>query len=206
MNYKTPLDSLKNRAVKRVFDIVVSVPALIGIVMLMPYIAYRIKRESRGPVIFRQLRTGKEGREFYCYKFRSMHPNSESDTRQATKDDARLFPFGAVMRHHNIDELPQFWNVLKGDMSVVGPRPHMVYHTKQYAPLIDKYMLRHTVKPGITGWAQVTGFCGETKELDEMKERVRRDLWYIDHWSLKYDASIVWRTVKNILNKKIMTY
>ena len=200
------INKRSNKAMKRTFDIVVSVPALVGIVVLLPCIAYRIKRQSKGPVFFRQQRTGRDGNTFWCYKFRSMHVNDEADMQQAVKKDARLFPFGAFMRQHNIDELPQFWNVLKGDMSVVGPRPHMLHHTEIYSQQIEDYMERHVVKPGITGWAQVTGYCGETKELADMKERVRRDLWYIEHWSLRLDIHIVRTTVKNILAQKIMTY
>ena len=200
------INKRSNKAMKRTFDIVVSVPALVGIVVLLPCIAYRIKRQSKGPVFFRQQRTGRDGNTFWCYKFRSMHVNDEADMQQAVREDDRLFPFGAFMREHNIDELPQFWNVLKGDMSVVGPRPHMLHHTEIYSQQIEDYMERHVVKPGITGWAQVTGYCGETKELADMEERVRRDLWYMEHWSLRLDIHIVRTTAKNILARKIMTY
>ena len=127
-----------------------------------------------------------------------MHVNADSDTLQATKNDPRKFSFGSFMRKYNIDEFPQFWNVLIGNMSVVGPRPHMLMHTEQYSHLIGKYMVRHYVKPGITGWAQVTGFRGETKELWQMEERVRRDIWYIEHWSIWLDLRIIWMTVRNI--------
>lgn len=205
MTQKTPLDKWSNRAIKRIFDIVVSTVALVGIVLLLPYIAYKIKRESRGPVFFRQKRTGKDGKTFWCYKFRSMYLNDEADLTQATEDDPRKFPFGAYMRRHNVDELPQYWNVLKGDMSVVGPRPHMLYHTEIYSQQIGDYMLRHTVKPGITGWAQITGFCGETKDLADMEERVRRDLWYIMNWSLCLDIHIVQSTIKSILSRRVLS-
>ena len=200
------INKRSNKALKRAFDIVVSLPALAGIVVLLPFIAYRIKRQSKGPIFFRQQRTGRDGKTFWCYKFRSMHVNDEADMQQAVREDDRLFPFGAFMREHNIDELPQFWNVLKGDMSVVGPRPHMLHHTEIYSQQIEDYMERHVVKPGITGWAQVTGYCGETKELADMEERVRRDLWYMEHWSLRLDIHIVRTTAKNILARKIMTY
>ena len=202
----TPLKKLSNKTIKRIFDIAVSIPALAGIAILSPFIVYNIKRQSRGPVFFRQQRTGKDGKTFWCYKFRSMDINDQSDTLQAREDDSRLFPFGAYMRRHNIDELPQYWNVLKGDMSVVGPRPHMLHHTKVYSPQIENYMERHIVKPGITGWAQVTGYCGETKDLADMEERVRRDLWYIEHWSLSLDIRIVRMTIRNILSRRIFTY
>ena len=206
MNCETPLDRRTNRAVKRAFDIVVSVPALMGIALLTPFLAYKIKKESKGPLIFRQQRTGKDGRTFWCYKFRSMHVNDEADKTQTVEGDPRTFPFGAYMRRHNIDELPQFWNVLKGDMSVVGPRPHMLLHTEVYSQQIEGYMQRHVIKPGITGWAQVTGYCGETKDLADMEERVRRDLWYIEHWTLRIDIEIVKETIKNILSRNILTY
>ena len=152
--------------------------------------------QSPGPIFFRQLRTGLDGHNFYCYKFRSMHVNKDADRLQATKDDPRKFPFGNFMRKTNIDELPQFWNVLLGNMSIVGPRPHMLAHTKQYERLIDKYMVRHFVKPGITGWAQVKGFRGETRELWQMEGRINCDIWYIQHWSIWLDIRIIWMTFK----------
>ena len=126
-----------------------------------------------------------------CLKFRSMHVNGNADRDQATKDDPRKFAFGDFMRRMNIDEFPQFWNVLKGDMSIVGPRPHMLFHTEVYGNLIDKYMVRHFSKPGITGWSQVTGYRGETKELWQMEERIRRDIWYIENWSFWLDIRII---------------
>lgn len=139
------------------------------------------------------------GKEFKCYKFRSMHINKDADKIQATENDPRKFAFGNIMRKMNIDELPQFWNVLIGTMSIVGPRPHMLLHTETYAKLIDKYMVRHFVKPGVTGWAQVTGFRGETKELWQMEERVKRDIWYIENWSIWLDLRIIWRTAKQLV-------
>lgn len=206
MTQKTSLNKKSNRTIKRIFDIVVSAVALIGIALLLPFIAYKIKKESKGSIFFRQQRTGKNGKTFWCYKFRSMYINNEADLKQATMGDPRTFPFGSYMRRHNIDELPQFWNVLIGDMSIVGPRPHMLYHTKIYSQQIDNYMLRHTIKPGITGWAQITGYCGETKDTADMEERVKRDLWYIEHWTLRFDIQIIRTTIKNILSRKILTY
>ena len=170
--YTSPLEEPLNRLLKRILDIVFSILCLIPTALLLPFIMLAIKRQSPGPVFFRQLRTGLNGHDFYCYKFRSMHVNADADRLQATEDDPRKFPFGDFMRKTNIDELPQFWNVLIGDMSIVGPRPHMLAHTEQYDKLIDKYMVRHFVKPGITGWAQVTGFRGETRELWQMEGRV----------------------------------
>ena len=196
--YENPLQNSANRAIKRAFDIVFAVLFLIPVAILLPFIFVIIKIQSPGPLFFKQLRTGLDGRNFYCYKFRSMHVNKDADKLQATKNDPRKFPFGNFMRKANIDELPQFWNVLIGNMSVVGPRPHMLAHTEMYSGLIEKYMVRHFVKPGVTGWAQVTGFRGETKELWQMEERVRRDIWYMEHWSFWLDVRIAWMTLKTI--------
>jgi len=196
--YENPLMNPVNKAVKRVFDIVMSVVFLIPTAILFPFIYAIIKIQSPGPIFFKQLRTGLDGKDFYCYKFRSMHVNKDADRLQATKNDPRKYPFGNFMRKANIDELPQFLNVLKGDMSIVGPRPHMLAHTEQYSALINKYMVRHFVKPGVTGWAQVTGFRGETKELWQMEGRVKRDIWYMEHWSFWLDIRIIWLTAKTI--------
>jgi putative colanic acid biosynthesis UDP-glucose lipid carrier transferase len=204
--YTSPLEEPLNRLLKRLLDVVFSVLCLILTAILLPFIVLVIKRQSPGPVFFRQLRTGLGGHDFYCYKFRSMHVNSDADRLQATEDDPRKFPFGDFIRKTNIDELPQFWNVLIGDMSIVGPRPHMLAHTEQYDKLIDKYMVRHFVKPGITGWAQVTGFRGETRELWQMEGRVERDIWYIQHWSLWLDLRIIWLTFKTIFKRDKKAY
>ena len=193
--YDNPLQEPFNRIVKRVFDILLSLLFLATTAILYPFIFIIIKIQSPGPILFKQKRTGLDGKEFEILKFRSMHVNKEADTVQATKDDPRKYPFGSFMRKYNIDELPQFLNVLKGDMSIVGPRPHMLAHTEIYTGLIDKYMVRHFVRPGITGWAQVTGFRGETKELWQMEERVKRDIWYIEHWSFWLDIRIIWLTI-----------
>jgi putative colanic acid biosynthesis UDP-glucose lipid carrier transferase len=196
--YENPLQNPVNKALKRTFDIVFSLVFLSITALLFPIIYLIIKIQSPGPIFFKQLRTGLDGRDFYCYKFRSMHVNKDADRLQATKNDPRKYPFGNFMRKANIDELPQFWNVLKGDMSIVGPRPHMLAHTEMYSQLIDKYMVRHFVKPGVTGWAQVTGFRGETKELWQMEGRVQRDIWYMEHWSIWLDIRIIWLTIKTI--------
>ena len=196
--HENPLESPVNKLVKRGFDIFLSMVALILTGLMFPLVYLIIKIQSPGPIFFKQLRTGLDGDDFVCYKFRSMHVNDNSDKVQATKDDPRKFPFGDFMRKANIDELPQFWNVLIGNMSVVGPRPHMLAHTDMYSKQIGEYMVRHFVKPGITGWAQVTGFRGETKELWQMEERVRRDIWYIENWSIWLDIRIVWMTMKSI--------
>ena len=193
-----PLRRPVNALVKRLFDVLLSFAALVLMGLLLPIIYLITKRQSPGPIFFKQVRTGLDGKDFVCYKFRSMHVNDNSDVLQATEDDPRKFPFGDFLRRSNIDELPQFWNVLRGDMSVVGPRPHMLAHTKRYSELIDKYMVRHFVKPGITGLAQVTGYRGETRELWQMEGRVRRDIWYMEHWNFWWDMRIIWLTFKMV--------
>jgi len=196
--YENPLQNSVNKVIKRAFDIVMSLFFLIPTALMFPFIWLIIKIQSPGPIFFKQARTGIDGKTFMMLKFRSMHVNADADRLQATKDDPRKYPFGNFMRKSNIDELPQFLNVLKGDMSFVGPRPHMLAHTEQYSELIDKYMVRHFVKPGLTGWAQVTGFRGETKELWQMEGRVKRDIWYMEHWSIWLDIRIIWMTFKTI--------
>jgi putative colanic acid biosynthesis UDP-glucose lipid carrier transferase len=197
--YENPLTNPINRIIKRAFDVVVSFITLMCLLPFLPILWLVIKIQSPGPLFFKQLRTGLDGKEFMCYKFRSMHVNDDADKLQATENDPRKYPFGNFMRKANIDELPQFWNVLKGDMSIVGPRPHMLAHTDQYSHLISKYMVRHFVKPGVTGWAQVTGFRGETKELWQMEGRVKRDIWYMEHWTIWLDIRIIWMTAKSMI-------
>jgi len=185
-----------NTTVKRVFDIVfASLVTLLLLSWLIPLIAALIKLDSRGPVFFKQLRTGKDGVPFYCFKFRSMHMNADADHKQASRNDSRITKIGAFMRKTSIDELPQFINVLKGEMSVVGPRPHMLQHTEVYSSAINNFMVRHTVAPGITGLAQITGHRGETKETDAMIKRVNADIHYLQNWSFSLDIKIVWLTV-----------
>ncbi len=195
-----PFSSLTNRIIKRVFDIVFSGLVMIPFWLLIyPVVAIVTKLTSPGPVFFKQKRNGLNGEEFYCYKFRSMKVNTDADNVQATKDDPRKTPWGNFLRKSSIDELPQFINVIKGEMSVVGPRPHMVKHTREYSELIDKYMVRHWVKPGITGWAQVNGARGETKELWQMEDRIQKDIWYIENWTIWLDIRIIFLTVWNAL-------
>lgn len=196
--YESPLLALSNRCIKRLFDIVFSFLAIIPITLALPFFAWRIKRESPGPIFFAQDRTGYGGRTFKCLKFRSMHVNNDSDTQQATEDDPRKFPFGDFMRRTNLDELPQFFNVFIGDMSVVGPRPHMLHHTDIYGSKIHQYMARHFIRPGITGWAQVTGWRGETQTDDQMEGRIDCDLWYLEHWTFWLDLRIILKTIKTI--------
>ncbi len=197
-NHLTPLRGPGAKLVKRLFDICFSLCVCVFLIPITIIVGIIIKIQSPGPIFFKQERTGMDGRNFFCIKFRSMHVNTNADKVQATKDDPRKFPFGDFMRKMNIDELPQFFNVLKGDMSIVGPRPHMLYHTEMYGKLIDKYMVRHFCKPGITGWAQVTGCRGETQEVWQMEERVKRDIWYIEHWSFWLDIRIIFLTVKTM--------
>lgn len=205
---REPLMESENRFIKRAFDIFCSSLFLFTLFpFIYLFVAIVIKITSPGPVFFKQKRNGINGKEFYCYKFRSMKVNAQADTLQATEHDPRKTKFGDFMRKTNIDELPQFINVLKGEMSLVGPRPHMVKHTEEYSALIGDYMVRHLVKPGITGWAQVTGCRGETKALYQMEERVKRDIWYLENWTFWLDLRIMYLTVKNmVLRNEKMAY
>lgn len=204
--YEQPLQIPINRMIKRLGDVVVSCVFLIPTALIFPIIWLIIKIQSPGPVIFKQLRTGLDGKTFTMYKFRSMHVNAAADEKQCTKDDPRRFKFGCCMRKLSIDELPQLWNVLKGDMAIVGPRPHMLAHTDEYSRLIDKYMVRHFVKPGMTGWAQVKGFRGETKDLWMMEERVKRDIWYMENWSVWLDIRILLLTATVLFTRNKNAY
>ena len=193
---KDPLDDMTNRLKKRLFDIVASSFVIIFILSwLTPLLAIFIKLNSRGPVFFLQHRSGRDNKPFMCAKFRSMTVNDKSDELQATKNDPRITSVGAYLRKTNLDEFPQFFNVLKGDMSIVGPRPHMLKHTEQYSGVVNKFMVRHLLKPGITGWAQVNGYRGETETSDLMQKRVEHDLWYLENWSLMLDIKIVVMTI-----------
>ena len=194
-----PLTDFINRFIKRVFDLVFSFLVIVFVLSwLYPIIAVLIKLSSKGPVLFKQSRSGVNNEEFLCYKFRSMTMSAEADTKQATKGDARITKIGAFLRKSSLDEFPQFLNVFMGDMSIVGPRPHMLKHTEEYSALIQKYMVRQLVKPGITGAAQVKGYRGETKELEDMEGRVRLDVWYIENWSLSLDINITFHTIWNV--------
>ncbi len=183
----------------RGLDIVVSLIALILLMPFFPIVAFIIKYQSPGPLFFSQERTGLNGKTFRMYKFRSMHVNDEANRVQATLNDPRKFPFGKVMRRTSIDELPQLYNILRGDMSLIGPRPHMLAHTDYYSKMIPYYMERHAVKPGLTGWAQVMGWRGDTPELWMMEGRVIRDIWYIEHKSVWLDIRILFMTVGAVL-------
>lgn len=182
---------------KRTIDIIVS---LIALVIIFPWayiiIGIIIKLTMPGSIIFKQRRTGKDGKEFTCYKFRTMVPHAEADSIQVSNEDPLIPRFGRFLRLSSLDELPQFWNVLKGEMSVVGPRPHMLLHTEHYRRLIPAYDQRLAVKPGITGWAQVHNLRGETHKLCMMEKRVEYDLWYIAHQSVWLDIRIMFMTLK----------
>lgn len=204
---KIPIQEPFNLFIKRVFDIFISLFVIVGVLSwLTPILAILIKLDSKGPVFFKQKRNGLDYEEFYCYKFRSMKPNPVADLYQVTKGDQRITRMGRFLRKTSIDELPQFINVLKGDMSVVGPRPHMVSHTHMYAERIDKFMVRHFIKPGITGLAQVSGYRGEVETDDDIINRVRLDIFYLENWSLLLDLKIVFQTIYNAVKGEEKAY
>ena len=198
-----PLKKDSNKLAKRIFDIIFSSFVLLLIFpWIFIFVSVMIKIQSPGPIFFLQERTGLDGKIFKCIKFRSMKVNNDADEIQATKNDPRKFPFGDFMRKTNIDELPQFINVFLGDMSVVGPRPHMLKHTAEYSKLINHFMVRHFAKPGITGLAQVSGFRGETRYIDQMEGRVKKDIEYIENWTFLLDLKIIVKTVTNMFGKE----
>ena len=202
-----PLANPFNAGLKRAADIIVS---FVFLVTLFPFIwlfvAIGTSLSSPGPVFFKQRRTGYRGRPFTMYKFRSMRVNAEADLVQATADDPRKTRFGSFLRRTSIDELPQMINVLLGQMSLIGPRPHMEKHTEMYSALVDKYLVRSIVKPGLTGWAQVNGCRGETPTTESMAERVRYDIWYIEHWSVSLDIRIFFMTIAQIIRGDKQAY
>lgn len=203
-----PLTIDKNVIIKRLFDFFFSLLVIIFILSwLIPIVGLLIKIESRGPVFFKQPRSGLNNQAFNVYKFRSMRTvTGYSEEIQAMKDDIRLTKIGAFLRRTSIDELPQFINVLLGNMSIVGPRPHMLLHTTKFSEEVDTYMVRHFAKPGITGWAQVSGFRGETKTVEAIEGRVQHDVWYIENWSLMLDMKIVFLTVWNVIKGEENAY
>ncbi|PKA82907.1 putative colanic acid biosynthesis UDP-glucose lipid carrier transferase [Ulvibacter sp. MAR_2010_11] len=204
---KIPMDEPFNKFIKRSFDVILALSIIVGILSwLTPLLGIIIKLESKGPVFFKQKRNGLDYKEFYCYKFRSMTPNPIADLYQVTKGDERITKVGRIIRKTSIDELPQFINVLKGEMSVVGPRPHMVSHTHMYAERIDKFMVRHFIKPGITGLAQVSGYRGEVENENDIINRVKYDIFYLENWSLFLDIKIVFQTVFNALRGEEKAY
>lgn len=202
-----PLEDSINSFIKRGFDILFSSMIIIFLLSwLTPLIAILIRLESRGPIFFRQYRNGINNKEFACYKFRSMAMNNQANSEQAKKNDMRVTRIGKIIRKTSIDELPQFFNVFYGHMSVVGPRPHMVAHTEKYARNTDKYMVRHFVKPGITGLAQVKGYRGEIETDTDIINRVKYDIFYIENWSLLMDINIIIQTVLNVISGEDKAY
>lgn len=202
-----PLDKEVNKRLKRFFDIVFSLFIIVFLLSwLTPVLALIIRLESKGPTFFKQKRNGLNYEEFYCYKFRSMHLNPIADLEQVQKNDPRITRIGKFIRKTSIDELPQFFNVLLGDMSVVGPRPHMVSHTEMYAKSVDKFMVRHFIKPGITGLAQTNGFRGEVETEKDIINRVKYDIFYLENWSLLLDIKIIFATVINAIKGEKKAY
>ena len=202
-----PLSNDFNTILKRTFDIVFSLVVIIFLLSwITPIIGLIIKIESRGPVFFKQTRNGIKFREFTCYKFRSMIENNDADIQQATKNDKRVTKIGKILRKTSLDELPQFFNVLIGNMSVVGPRPHMIKENERYSKSVDKFMVRHFVKPGITGLAQVKGFRGEIETDEDIINRVKYDIYYLENWSLILDLNIVFLTTINFLTGQKKAY
>ncbi len=194
-----PLDIVLNRFVKRLFDIVFSIIIIVSVLSwLTPLLYFFIKRESKGPLFFVQEREGIKGYSFICYKYRSMGLNDRSNKDQTVKGDVRITKIGKFIRKTSVDELPQFFNVLKGDMSVVGPRPHMLSQSDKFKKVVDKYMVRHFVKPGITGLAQVRGYRGEIETNDDIINRVKLDIFYVENWSFIMDINIILKTFFNI--------
>ncbi len=197
---KEPLDDVGNRINKRALDLIVSSLVTIFVLSwLIPVIGLLILIDSGRPIFFKQPRTGKDKKPFMCIKFRSMKPNKEANIKQATRDDDRVTPLGKFLRRTSLDEFPQFLNVLKGEMSLVGPRPHMLKHTKDYSAIVDDYMIRQFIKPGITGWAQIHGYRGEITNTEQIKMRVEKDIWYLENWTLWLDIKILFLTFYYIL-------
>ncbi|MEZ2440963.1 putative colanic acid biosynthesis UDP-glucose lipid carrier transferase [Chitinophaga sp. W3I9] len=195
-----PLDDIANRIRKRVFDIIFSSLVIVFILTwLIPLLALLIKLESRGPVFFIQYRTGRNNLNFPCLKLRSMYVNNEANAKQATRHDSRFTRIGRILRKTNLDEMPQFLNVFMGDMSIVGPRPHMLRHTEEFSRVIQQYMIRHFLKPGITGWAQVCGLRGEITEESHLRKRIEHDIWYMENWSVYLDLRIIFLTIRNTI-------
>lgn len=195
-----PLQLGYNRFIKRLFDIVFSFLVIVLILSwLYPILFLLIKIDSKGAVIFKQLRSGLDNNNFHCLKFRTMEINVDSDLKQASESDERITKLGQFLRKTSLDEFPQFFNVFIGEMSIVGPRPHMLKHTKDFSDLIGNYMVRQLVKPGITGAAQANGFRGEISEFDDIKKRVEYDVWYIENWSLLLDMKLIALTVVNMI-------
>jgi len=192
---KLPFEKIETHIIKRVFDIIFSTLVCVFILSwLLPILFVLVKLDSKGPFFFKQKRDGVEGQQFYCYKIRSMKLNHEADKKSATKNDNRITRIGAIIRKTSMDELPQFFNVLRGDMSVVGPRPHMNIQTKKYVREIENYLIRNSVKPGITGLAQINGYRGEIVKKSDINNRVKFDIFYIENWTFFLDLKIIFKT------------
>ena len=204
---RMPLEHFQNRLIKRTFDVLFSLLVIVGILSwLLPILMLLIKLDSKGSVLFKQKRTGKEGKAFWCFKLRSMQQNENSDIQQAAKNDYRITRIGKILRATSLDELPQFFNVLVGNMSIVGPRPHMLNHTKQFDDELDQFMVRHSVKPGITGLAQTKGYRGETSTYEERKNRVKLDRFYVTNWSFYFDSVIIFDTIIGLFKNQAKAY
>ena len=197
-----------SKFVKRSIDFTLSLCGIVILSVPMIIIALIIKLDSKGPVFFWQKRVGLNKKTFMMPKFRTMRTDAPANMPTHLLNDPEVWItcVGKVLRKTSLDELPQMFSILKGDMSIVGPRPHMLKHTEEYSELIDNYLVRHMVKPGITGWAQVTGFRGETKELYQMKGRVEADIWYMEHWSFLLDLFIIYKTFANVVKGEKEAY
>lgn len=203
----TPLDDPLNQFLKRLFDVIFSLLVIIFIMSwLTPLIALLIRFESKGPIFFKQKRHGLDYEEFDCYKFRSMFVNEKADIDEAVKNDPRITKIGAFLRRTSLDEMPQFFNVFIGNMSVVGPRPHMINFTEKYAVKVNKFKARHFIKPGITGMAQTHGYRGEIEKDSDIINRIKYDIYYMESWSLLLDLKIIYLTIKNAINGEKKAY
>ncbi len=204
---KVPLDAEYARIIKRSFDVAVSTLVIVLVLSwLTPLLYILFQIDSPGPVFFKQKRHGLKRKEFWCYKYRSMFNNGDADFKMTTKNDIRVTRIGKILRRTNIDELPQFLNVFLGEMSVVGPRPHMEVHTEDYEISVDKYLVRHLVKPGITGLAQIMGYRGEIVKKSDIINRTRLDIFYVEKWTLGLDLNIVYKTALNVIQGEERAY
>ncbi|MGB0891024.1 MAG: exopolysaccharide biosynthesis polyprenyl glycosylphosphotransferase [Flavobacteriaceae bacterium] len=202
-----PFEQIENIIIKRIFDVFFSLVICLFILSwFLPLMWVIVKLDSKGPLFFKQKRDGANGEQFYCYKLRSMKINAEADTVSATKNDERVTRVGAFLRRTSLDELPQFFNVFKGEMSVVGPRPHINIQTKKYLKEVDNYIIRNSIKPGITGLAQVSGFRGEVVKKSDIDNRVRLDIFYIENWSFFLDLKIIFQTIFKMFLKEDKAY
>jgi putative colanic acid biosynthesis UDP-glucose lipid carrier transferase len=191
-----PLEDITARIKKRMFDLVFSFFVITLILSwLIPIIGILIKLSSKGPIFFVQWRSGRNNEKFRCYKFRTLQVNKDAHTKQVTFNDKRMTKIGSFLRKTNLDEMPQFFNVFLGNMTVVGPRPHMLKHTEDYSAILNEYMIRHYVKPGVTGWAQINGYRGEIRKKEQLRRRIEHDIWYMENWNLWLDIKIIFTTI-----------